>query len=186
LFRVGGARGAEHWQTFWERELPHAQRIRVADWDAPRRADWLRGLDDAIRSVDAPPILIAHSLGCVAVAHWAASAVHPIRGALLVAPADLDRMSCPEVLRDFCPIPRNRLPFASHVIASDDDPYATLERVRQIADDWGAQITVLHGAGHVNVEAGFGPWREGYHWIDAVAHAPATGVSPSTQDFIGA
>ena len=43
-----GGSGPEHWQTFWERELPHTRRIRVADWDAPRRCDWLRALDDAI------------------------------------------------------------------------------------------------------------------------------------------
>jgi predicted alpha/beta hydrolase family esterase len=180
-----GGSGPEHWQTFWERELPHTRRIRVADWDAPRRADWLRVLDDAISTADAPPILIAHSLGCVAVAHWAASASHAIRGALLVAPADLDRGSCPEVLRDFGPIPRNRLPFASHVIASDDDPYAALERVREMAGDWGAQVTVLHRAGHINVEAGFGPWREGHRWIDAFGRAPAASASRSTRDLVG-
>jgi predicted alpha/beta hydrolase family esterase len=181
-----GGSGPEHWQTFWEIELPHARRIRVANWDAPERADWLRALDDAIRTAEAPPILIAHSLGCVAVAHWAASASRLIRGALLVAPADLDRASCPDVLHELRPIPRQRLPFPSHVIASDDDPYATLDRSRQMADAWGAQLTVLYRAGHINVESGFGPWREGQRWVDALARSPAASASQRTRDFAGA
>ena len=164
--------GSAHWQTHWERELRHATRIDVSDWNAPRCDDWLRALDDAIATADAPPILVAHSLGCVAVAHWAASAAHAVRGALLVAPPDLDRAACPEVLRDFGPVPRARLPFSVHVIASDDDPHAALDRVRQMADDWGAELTVLHRAGHINVESGFGPWHEGRRWLDALATAP--------------
>lgn len=180
-----GGSGPEHWQSFWERELPHTHRIDVPDWDAPRRADVVRVLDDAINAAAAPPILIAHSLGCVAIAHWAASASRAIRGALLVAPPDLDHLSGFEVLREFSPLPRHRLPFTSHLIASDDDPYAPLDRARQMANDWGAQLTVLHGAGHINVDAGFGPWREGYRWLDALAHAPVSGASQRTRSFAG-
>ena len=65
-----GGSGPDHWQTHWERELPDASRLEVADWYAPRQDDWLRALDDAIRRAPAPPIVIAHSLGCIAVAHW--------------------------------------------------------------------------------------------------------------------
>jgi uncharacterized protein len=169
-----GDSGPDHWQTCWERELPHTTRLEVPDWHEPRRDDWLRALDDAISSSAAPPIVIAHSLGCVALAHWAASAAHPVRGALLVAPADVDRAGCPRCLRDFAPVPRATLPFFARVVASDDDPYATLGRARQMAADWGAQLTVLHRAGHINAEAGFGPWREGRSWIDAIAALPVT------------
>src|SRR5215475_11034403 len=79
-----GGSGPDHWQTHWERELPNASRLEVADWYVPRKDDWLRALDDAIHRAAAPPIVIAHSLGCMAVAHWAVSTRHPVRGALLV------------------------------------------------------------------------------------------------------
>jgi predicted alpha/beta hydrolase family esterase len=168
-----GGSGPLHWQTQWQRELPQARRIDVADWHAPGRGDWLRALDDAIGAAEAPPILVAHSLGCMAVAHWAASATRAVHAALLVAPADVDRAGCPEPLRAFAPVPRGRLPFPSHVVASDDDRYATLDRARRMADDWGAELTVLHGAGHINVESGFGPWRDGRRLLDAIAGARA-------------
>jgi predicted alpha/beta hydrolase family esterase len=161
--------GATHWQTHWERELPNVTRLEVPDWHQPCLRDWLRSIDDAIRRSAAPPIVIAHSLGCVAIARWAATAQYPVRGALLVAPADVDRTTCSPCLRAFAPIPRTRLPFFARVIASDDDPYADLARSRQIAADWGAELTVLHRAGHINVDAGYGPWPEGRAWIAELA-----------------
>ncbi len=153
--------GPDHWQSHWERELRGASRVEMADWDRPHRSDWVGTLDQAIRSVDEPPILVAHSLGCITVAYWSAIARVPVRGALLVAPADLDREACPVFLRAFGPVPRQRLPFPSRVVGSDDDPYATLARVREIATDWGSELTILRGAGHINSASGFGRWSEG-------------------------
>jgi predicted alpha/beta hydrolase family esterase len=95
-----------------------------------------------------------------------------VRGALLVAPADVDRTSCLPCLREFAPVSRAPLPFFARVIASDDDPYAELARARQFAADWGAELTVLHRAGHINVDAGFGPWPEGRAWLAELAAPP--------------
>lgn len=163
-----GGSGPAHWQTHWEHALPGVRRVEMPDWDAPRRAAWLHALDEAVRGVEIPPVLIAHSLGCIAVAHWAAGAgaTRPIRGALLVAPSDLDREGGPAVLREFAPVPRARLPFPVRVVASDNDPYAALPRAQQMAADWGASLTVLSGAGHINVDAGYGAWREGLGLLD--------------------
>ncbi len=152
--------GPEHWQTYWERDLAHAARVEMPDWFHPRRTDWVETLDRAVRDGTEPPILIAHSLGCLAVAHWAGRTTIRVRGALLVAPADVDA-SWPGALAEFGPVPRARLPFPSRVVASDDDPFATLIRAEQIALDWGSELTILPKAGHINTEAGFGPWPEG-------------------------
>jgi predicted alpha/beta hydrolase family esterase len=154
--------GPAHWQSHWERELDGVARVEMSDWLEPRRRDWVTTLDLAVRNGGEAPILIAHSLGCIAIAHWAATHDAPIRGALLVAPADVERAHAPEHLRDFAPIPRLPLRFPSRVVASDNDPYATLGWARQISDVWGSELTVLEGAGHINTQSGFGPWREGY------------------------
>ena len=153
--------GPQHWQSHWKRELANASRVEMPDWLEPRREDWLTTLDRAIRSASEPPILVGHSLGCVAIAHWASLVQCRVHGALLVAPADVDREACPEQLRAFAPLPRVRLHFPSRIVASDDDPYTTLTRVQQIAHDWGSDVTVLTGAGHINTASGFGPWPEG-------------------------
>ena len=84
------------------------------------------------------------------------------RGALLVAPADVDSpLHTPDEVRSFSPIPLRRLPFPSIVVASRDDPFSSLERATQFAAAWGARLVTLDHAGHINADAGFGPWPEG-------------------------
>jgi len=173
--------GPDHWQSHWERELDAARRVEMPDWDLPTRAGWVRALDRAIRDAASPPILIAHSLGCLTVAFWAATSRRAVRGALLVAPPDLDRGDCPDAVREFARAPRDRLPMLARLIASDDDPYATLAYAQQLASDWGAGLTVLSRAGHINPDSGHGRWREGRAQLDELRGsiaAPRSSVAP--------
>lgn len=64
----------DHWQTHWQHSLPNSARVEQADWLTPRREDWVAALAEAIAADSTPVILIAHSLGCITVAHWAATA----------------------------------------------------------------------------------------------------------------
>ena len=61
----------DHWQTHWQNSLPNSARVEQADWLTPRREDWIAALAEAIAADSTPVILIAHSLGCITVAHWA-------------------------------------------------------------------------------------------------------------------
>ncbi len=158
-----GGSGPHHWQTYVERSFPGASRVHQDDWDRPDRDAWIESLTSAI---DGAPgaVLVAHSLGCAAVAHAVAARPDlPVAAALLVAPADVDREhGAPQQrLCGFAPMPSTPLPFRSIVVASADDPYMTLARARAFADDWGAQFINAGALGHINVEAGFGPWPEG-------------------------
>lgn len=171
--------GPTHWQSHWERALPEASRVEMADWLEPRLGDWVATLDLAIRCADEPPVLIAHSLGCIAIAHWASILSAPVQGALLVAPADVERSECPDHLRDFAPVPRNALPFPSRVIASDDDPYASLAWSQTIAAAWGSDFVLLSGAGHINAASGFGPWPEGRAHLEGLGVSTIVDESPT-------
>lgn len=157
--------GPGHWQSLWESQLPDARRVEMPNWDFPHRAEWVEALDDALalhlRFDGAPPVLVGHSAGCLAIAHWAATHERPIHGALLVAPADVKRETAPAELLDFAPIPRQRLPFPSHVVATEDDPYLAADRARAFAASWGARFTLLPRGGHLNAASGFGPWPRG-------------------------
>lgn len=86
--------GAGHWQSIWESELPNCHRAELGSWDAPHRNSWVSNLSHAIGRIDGPVILAAHSLGCHAVAWWAAFECSEwsdkIVGALLVAPPELE------------------------------------------------------------------------------------------------
>lgn len=158
-----------HWQSHWLRSLPNATRVEQADWDHPDPASWVAALERAVSAASTPVILIGHSLGCVTVARWAAQAplasLRQVRGALLVAPADVERPGCPEALQGFAPISRDLLPFPSQLVGSDNDPAATAARALQLARDWGAQAAVLTGAGHINVKSGHQRWEQGFAYL---------------------
>ncbi|AYC30957.1 alpha/beta hydrolase [Pseudomonas cavernae] len=156
----------EHWQSHWLRSLPNAQWVAQADWQQPQRGDWVAALERAVAAEPTPAILIAHSLGCITVAHWAANAPpasrRRVRGALLVAPADVERPGCPEPLRNFAPIPSALLPFPSQVVGSDNDAAASVPRVLELARLWGAETALLGDAGHINVKSGHRRWEQGF------------------------
>jgi hypothetical protein len=160
---VPGYRGSGpgHWQSLLAHELATARRVEMPSWTEPRRDAWVAALERAVAACPRPPVLVAHSLGCVAVAHWAARSPRPVAAALLVAPCDVERPVLAGALRDFAPLPRTRLPFPSRIAASSDDPYLDLERAGDLAQAWGAPLAALGARGHINVASGFGPWPEG-------------------------
>lgn len=164
----------EHWQSHWQRVLPNSSRVEQVDWQYPQQASWVEQLQRVIAEDSRPVVLIAHSLGCVTVAHWAAQApkqlLSKVLGALLVAPADVERTNCPEPLRNFAPIPTAKLPFPSQLIGSDNDSAATPERALQLAHDWGSEASILRGVGHINVSSGHNRWEQGFGHLYRLQH----------------
>jgi predicted alpha/beta hydrolase family esterase len=132
-----GGSGPSHWQTLWEDSRPDTLRVELGMWNTPHRNAWVTKLDQAISRAEAPVILAAHSLGCLAVAWWAELSPQPygwpVAGALLVAPADVDRPGAPDELRGFAPTPRTPLPFPSILVASSDDPWIGIDRAHSLA-----------------------------------------------------
>ena len=157
--------GPGHWQTIWEAELPHCQRAELGSWNSPRRNSWVSNLNEAIARIDGPVILAAHSLGCHAVAWWAALECREwsdkVAGALLVAPPEVDSAGIDARLAGFAPAPKALLPFPSIVVASRDDPYIRFERARLLAQFWGSRFADAGRVGHVNASSGLGDWQFG-------------------------
>jgi len=170
--------GPEHWQSHWERTHPAYRRVQQRDWERPDRAQWVAALDRAVAEVDGPVVLAAHSLGCITTVHWAA---HPrwahehVRGALLVAAADIERTDFVAPATGFGPIPLVLLPFPSILVASSDDPYCAPARAEYFAACWGSRFVTLGPAGHINAEAGFGPWPEGEALLAALCGTQRVG-----------
>ncbi|MBS0285367.1 MAG: alpha/beta hydrolase [Proteobacteria bacterium] len=167
--------GPSHWQTLWERSRPDTARIDLGMWDTPHRNAWVTKIDQAIAAARAPVILVGHSLGCIAIAWWATLSPQPygwpVAGALLVAPADVDRGEAPAEIAGFSPTPRTPLPFPSLVASSSNDPWITIERAHSMAVDWGSHFVDLGACGHVNAASGLGWWPEGRELLDRVVEA---------------
>lgn len=155
--------GPEHWQSRWERAHAY-QRVEQHDWLRPLRGDWIARLEDVLLSADEPAVLVAHSLGCVHVAAWAAHSrnTHRVKGALLVAPPDVECDDLRQMLNSWAPIPVQPLPFKTVVFASSNDPFCALERARLFAAAWGAEFVNAGPRGHLNAESGLGDWPAGH------------------------
>lgn len=167
-----GNSGEGHWQTIWERTRGDCQRADLGMWDAPKRNLWVTKLAQTISAAQPPVILVAHSLGCLAVAWWAAFDPQPfgwpVAGALLVAPPDTDKLAHMPEVAEFAPAPRQPLPFPSIVVASTDDPYADIERSHDMAKFWGSHFLDIGNCGHINAASGLGGWTQGEALLDGL------------------
>ena len=155
-----------HWQSLWAHELPGAVRVQQDDWVSPTRQAWVAAITHTILAQEQPVVIAAHSLGCIATAHLPPEAMARIAAALLVAPADPERRS---VLNDFAPVPYQPLPFKSILVASNTDPYCPVRSAGAYARAWGSEFVRLQNAGHINLEAGFGPWPLGHALLQTLA-----------------
>jgi predicted alpha/beta hydrolase family esterase len=158
--------GEGHWQRRWAERFPNAHVIEQHEWHKPVMHDWVEHIAHDVMMATRPVVIVAHSLGVIAVAHAAAQFKdHKVRGAFLVSPPDLDDDSMvaklPQQVRTFAPIPRDPLPFPSLLVASDDDPFVTRERAADMATAWGSEVHFAGPAGHINIASGHGPWPEG-------------------------
>lgn len=156
--------GPAHWQTLWQHAVG-ASRTQVANWQHPEPSNWIAALDRAVRACAQPPVLVAHSLGCIAIAQWSMSCATPAHAALLVAPADVEADTAPAEITTFAPIAMQPLRFPSIVVGSSNDPYDPRQRARAFATAWGSEWIGLGEAGHINVESGFGAWPQGREWL---------------------
>ena len=169
-----GDSGPEHWQSLWEAADPRFRRVAQRDWLEPTLDDWLAELDRAVSGCLTPPVLVAHSLGCVLAVHWVQRTGRAAAGALLVAPADADALAENlEAVESFRPVPLIRLPFPSIVVASDDDLYSPRARAEDFARAWGSRFVGLSGVGHINSDSGLGEWPEGRALLDELLRAAA-------------
>lgn len=163
-----GDSGPEHWQSHWQRQDADFRRVQQRDWLNPVCSEWVANLDAAVIEAGPNCILVAHSLGCSLVEHWAAQTRQRVRAALLVAPPDPQGPAAELNLQGFAPLPQQLLPFPSLVVASSDDPYASLEYSRAAAARWGSGWHNLGACGHINGESGLGDWPEGRRLLHAL------------------
>nr|MDT0657076.1 alpha/beta hydrolase [Micromonospora sp. DSM 115978] len=173
----------EHWQRRWSREHPEYHWVRHRVIGTVDLADRVAALTDAVDRSPEPAVLVAHSAGCVTVALWAALPPgparhpHPVRGALLVTPPDLDRYAGTAAVpdsrlpADVCgrawpALPTARLSFPSILVASRNDEWMAFDRAVRCASDWGAELVDAGEVGHLDTSSGFGPWPAGERLLE--------------------
>ncbi|MGV2104175.1 MULTISPECIES: RBBP9/YdeN family alpha/beta hydrolase [unclassified Rhizobium] len=170
---VPGLFGSEeaHWQSAWLKDHPESRLVRQENWDRPRVTEWLDALEAELERAG-EAYIVAHSLGSVLAARLAGRpAARRVKGALLVAPCDLDvtdKLHPGSI--GFGTMPTERLPFPSILVGSLNDHYMSLERLTYFARLWGSDLRNAGLAGHINVASGYGRWPGGYRLFDILKH----------------
>lgn len=159
--------GPGHWQSRWEARYPEFTRIAQRDVDTPDLTTWAAAIATAIADAPEPPIVVAHSFGCLATVRAAQDVGGMIAGALLVAPADPARFGIEH------PALAASLAFPTTLVASVDDPWLKFIKAGALAARWGSRFVSAGHAGHINAESGHGDWAAGFDLLRDVAERAA-------------
>lgn len=158
---------SEHWQTLLAARLPQVRSVPPMGREDLDCAARVQAIEREMAATQGAVVIVAHSGGCIMVAHWAQVTRHAasVRGALLTTPPDFDRpmpagYPTLDALRagGWLPVPRGALPFRTLVAASRNDPLGSFERVSALATDWGSELLDLGAVGHLNPASGYGEW----------------------------
>jgi predicted alpha/beta hydrolase family esterase len=162
-----GDSGPQHWQTHWQRQFPNSIRVVQKDWLNVEREEWVNTVDSAIQLAKAPIVMVGHSLGASTILFWANSEqskknLHKIKGALLVALPDPDSEAFRALkIKGFKEIPLNKLPFHSILVASENDPFLSINKARSYAQCLGSEVISIGNQGHIGDDSKLGEWEEG-------------------------
>jgi len=154
-----------HWQTWLAPRLRAAGETvaypQLPDPDRPRPEAWLAALEAELERLPGEPVALCHSLACLLWLHLAAARPAPGR-ALLVAPPSAGAGI--EELEPFFPLPASpALASGSRLVCADDDPYCP-EGAANVYAALGLPVDLVPGGGHLNTDAGYGPWPQVQAW----------------------
>ncbi|MFB9079347.1 RBBP9/YdeN family alpha/beta hydrolase [Flavobacterium procerum] len=140
-----GNSGTKHWQGFFffffriqDKKFPQSSRgTRMGEPTCGKKDKNIR---ESFKIFIFFTIIIGHSLGCSTIAHWASKYKRKIKGAMLVAPSDLEAPQYTFPAIGFAPIPLDKISFPTIVVASSDDIWVSLDRAQFFAESWGSEF----------------------------------------------
>jgi len=157
-----GGSGPLHWQSYFEKSGDNFRRIEQQNWDNPDIAQWAETIENTISAYDPETVvLVGHSLGCLTIALWAARYNKKVKAALLVAPPDIEMFRGKLEPFYFEKISTARINFQTILVASTNDPWASIDKAEFYAENWGSQFLNIGAAGHINDISGYYEWKEG-------------------------
>ncbi len=128
----------------------------------PSKNRWVRQLRTILEEFR-PTHVVCHSLANT-LWFWLCEegGVENVEKLYLVAPPS---MTCTiETIKGFfpAPFPPSLCADEAIMVASDNDPYMSIEEAQKIAGHYGIELKTLHEAGHINTAGGYGRWE----WIE--------------------
>ena len=168
----------DHWQ-FWlaERLRSRGEPVlypQMPDPDEPRYERWAEVLHGELSMLgDAERVVVCHSLSCLLWSHFASRELRQeerVDRVLFVAPPAPSAFV--PAVASFRPerLDAGALAYSARrpirLACSDNDPYCPEGAMGFYGEALGLDTDLLPGTGHLDVEAGFGPWPAVAAWID--------------------
>jgi predicted alpha/beta hydrolase family esterase len=174
--------GPGHWQRWLAQRLAQAgQTVRFPELPDPDRPDphaWRHALLGELAAVDgAEPVVICHSLSCVAWLAACPAIERPVERVALVAPPSLNA-GLPELV-PFFPVTATpdevaRAAHRTRLVCADDDPYCPEGAATLYGGPLDLPVDLHPGRGHLNIDAGLGPWPAMEAWAQGAKNGVET------------
>lgn len=158
-----------HWQAWLAGEL--AKNYGTVSFPLldnphfPSKNRWMRQVKTLLADFR-PDVVVCHSLANILWFHLCHEGeITPVKRLLLVAPPCLE---CEiDILKSFFPLEAPGTLFAEEVllVTSDNDPYLSPDKAQALQRALGIEMKVVHNAGHINAESGFGEWPWVKEWV---------------------
>jgi predicted alpha/beta hydrolase family esterase len=183
-------RPAGHWQHWLAdrlTDLGHQVGYpQLPDPDHPDLEQWLAELHRHLAALPGQDrTVICHSLACLLWLHAAARQVLPIPvdRVLLVAPPSTSFVVQHAEIAAFAapPVTAEQLSAAAEdtrIVAGDNDPCCPEGAAVHYGRPLGLRTDVLPGAGHLDLEAGYGPWPSLLDWCRSPLRDAAIACRP--------
>lgn len=123
----------------------------------PKKSHWLRQLD-ALMQDFRPTIVVCHSLGNTLWFWYANEHQISLDKLYLVAMPSLSTKE--QTIGSFFPAPMPKSLGAKEVfvVSSDSDKWCEVGEAQSVAKAFDAHFKLLHNAGHINAQSGYGKW----------------------------
>lgn len=159
--------GPRHWQSVWERVHSGVLRIEQREWNRPSSAEWIEKIEASVAKQPVAPILVAHSLGCIAAVQWMARTRLSIHALILVAIPDPAGKQFPINTTGFALLPERLYHDRLAIISSENDRYASPEFSDGCAHRWRAMHINAGLKGHLNEATALDDWPFGWSIVEA-------------------
>jgi predicted alpha/beta hydrolase family esterase len=158
----------QHWLADRLRGLGHEVTYpQLPDADDPDLEVWLAELRRHL-AAGRPRIVVAHSASALlwlhAVDRGAVGAGDVDRVLLVAPPSASVVVGHPEIAEFAPPTGELTLPGDTRLVAGDDDPYCPEGARTVFGDPLGIPTEIIPGAGHLDLDAGYGSWPAVLEW----------------------
>ena len=163
LLHGWGGSDYPHWQSWLAGEIAKdygcVNFLKFSNFDEPKLNVWMRELESALDDFK-PDIIICHSLANTLWFHLCnTKKLQEIEKLYLVAPPSL---TCKvEELKEFFPLtpPLNLYAKETLLVISTNDPYLSVDEVKDLQQSLHVTMKILENAGHINADSGYGEWQ---------------------------